>query len=139
MLDIFNAFLSPSSSFSCWIISWGVKRLPVAGFTSLNLIWIVLNPTPLSARTLISFSVKTYFKEVIFMSILVLIIAAIVPFFVSIIFEQGILRFLIVGFSSVIALFFTIFYIGIAKKDKNLIVSKIHIVIKKYKNGINFN
>jgi len=90
-------------------------------------------------KKLISFSVKTYFKEVIFISILVLIIAAIVPFFVSIIFEQGILRFLIVGFSSVIALFFTIFYIGIAKKDKNLIVSKIHIVIKKYKNGINFN
>jgi len=79
-------------------------------------------------KSLISYSIIAYFKEVVLICVLVMISAAIVPYLFSILFEQGFIRLLIVGFSSLIVIFFTVYYFGIGKEVRNQIIAKILMI-----------
>ncbi|OIQ71417.1 hypothetical protein GALL_469650 [mine drainage metagenome] len=79
-------------------------------------------------KRLITFSIRAYFTQVVFICVFVLICSAIIPFLFSILLEQGFIRVLVVGFSSVIFLFLTIYFFGIGKEEQNLIIGKIQAI-----------
>jgi len=75
-------------------------------------IWIV--------HTTIGMSIKSYLKEVIFIMILVAIISFILPLYFHCNLEYGLLRFLLVGSSSLISCLTVIYLIGLTKNERDL-------------------
>jgi len=84
-------------------------------------------------KRLISYSIRSYVKQVIWLSLLVILISTVIPYLFLISLEPGFLRFIIVGFVSVISVSSVIYYIGIDKETQKLVVQKIMTVTQKIK------
>jgi O-antigen/teichoic acid export membrane protein len=76
-------------------------------------------------RRLINYSIRTYANKVIWICLLVAVVSAIIPYMVSTLLVQGFIRFLLVTFTCVITVATSVYYIGIHKDTRNIIIQKI--------------
>lgn len=102
---------------SVFVVSIGMSIL--IQITELNLL-----------KRMITFSIKGYVNEVIRLCVFVLIVSAIVPYFITYSIHPGFLRFLVVGFTSVITISLSVFYIGVDKSTQNLVFQKLNLMIQ---------
>jgi len=83
--------------------------------------------------SLINLSIKSFFKEVILTILLVVSVSFILPFVVKLCTKQELIQFLAVGFSSVLSVGTSIYYLGMNKEERLLINNKINQFLKKFK------
>lgn len=81
----------------------------------------------------ISYSVKAYAKQVVWLCLLVMAISAILPYLLNIMLAPGFIRLIVVGVVSIITVSTSIYYIGIDKETQYLIVQKMKTTIQKFK------
>lgn len=105
---------------SVFIVTIGVSIL--IQITELNLL-----------KGMISFSIKDYVNQVIRLCLFVLIISAIIPYIFTYALNPGLLRFLVVGITSVITITVSVFYIGVDKDTQNLVFQKVNAMIQNKK------
>ena len=84
-------------------------------------------------RRMVGLSVFRFAKNVLFNVILVSTVAVILPYCVHCCLKYGAMRFLTVGFLSVISSIFSILFIGCSKNERLVILGKI-LRIKQYNN-----
>lgn len=82
-------------------------------------------------RKLINLPLHRYFPNVIYPILAVSVIAILIPFYIHFNMSEGILRFLFVGFMSVIMVGITSFAIGLTNAEKSVIVSKVQKILRK--------
>jgi len=78
-------------------------------------------------------SIKAYLKEVVWVSFLIIIISSILPYLLTIFLESDLQRFLLVGFTCVITVSASIYFLGIDSATKNMVVQKIKTTIQQFK------
>lgn len=78
-------------------------------------------------KRLIIYSVRAYAKQVVWLSLLVVLASAIFPYLLSTILAPGFIRFLVVGFTCVITVSTSVYYIGIDKETRLIIVQKLKL------------
>jgi hypothetical protein len=76
---------------------------------------------------LIIYSVWAYAKQVVLLCLLVMVVSAIFPYLVSTMLAPGFIRFLVVGFTCVITVATSVYYIGIDKETRHIIVHKLEL------------
>jgi hypothetical protein len=81
-------------------------------------------------KQLISYSIKSYLKEVVLLGLSVMLISGIIPYFVTILLVPGFIRFLIVGFTSVLTTTTLVYFIGIDLETRNYLVRKIKTTLQ---------
>lgn len=84
-------------------------------------------------KRLITYSLRSYFKEVILSGFLVMLISGIIPYLLMINLAFGFIRFLVVGGTSVITVAASIYFIGLDDETKNFVVRKMKTTIQKIK------
>lgn len=84
-------------------------------------------------KKLIVFSVRSYVKDVVFLCLLVMTGSAIIPYLFSSMIAPGFTRFIVVGFVSVIAVSSTVYFWGIDKETRNLVIQKILVITQRIK------
>lgn len=84
-------------------------------------------------KLFIPYSVRSYFREVLWLAFLVMLISGIIPYLLTIILVPGFIRFLAVGFTCVITIATLVYYIGIDLETRNFVVRKIKTTIQKSK------
>jgi len=84
-------------------------------------------------KKLIVFSVRSYVKDVVFLCLLVMTGSAIIPYLFSSMIVPGFTRFIVVGFVSVIAVSSTVYFWGIDKETRNLVIQKILVITQRIK------
>jgi len=72
-------------------------------------------------------------KEVVWVSFLIIIISSILPYLLTIFLESDLQRFLLVGFTCVITVSASIYFLGIDSATKNMVVQKIKTTIQQFK------
>jgi len=78
-------------------------------------------------KRLINYSVWAYAKQVVWLSLLVMVVSAIFPYLLSKMLAPGFIRFLVVGFTCVITVATSVYYIGIDKETRRIIVQKLKL------------
>lgn len=73
-------------------------------------------------RTLLGFKIKDYLNEVVKYNLIITIVSLVIPLYVRIKFDQGIITFLIVGSLCLITTSLSIFYIGLKIRERQKIV-----------------
>ncbi len=81
----------------------------------------------------VDYSIKSYMKEVIMPVISVVFLSGTLPFLISITLESGLIRFLLVGFTSVITVSISVYFIGLDRNTKEFVVRKIRMTTKIFK------
>lgn len=84
-------------------------------------------------KRLIAFSVRTYVKQVVWLCFLVIISSAIIPYLLHTMLGPCFTRVIVVGFASVITVSSSVYYLGIDKETRNLVVQKILVITQKIK------
>lgn len=84
-------------------------------------------------KRLIPYSIRSYFREVIWPGFLVMFLSGIIPYLLTIILVPSFIRFLVVGFTCVITIATLVYYIGIDLETRNFVVRKIKTTIQKMK------
>jgi hypothetical protein len=82
----------------------------------------------------ITFSIWSYGYQILRFCFLVLVVSAILPYFLTLILTPGLGRFLIVGFSSLITVAISIYYFGINNETRDYVNQKIRTTIMRIKN-----
>ncbi len=82
------------------------------------------------AKDLLQISIKSYFKEVVFKSLLVAAVSIIIPLYIVCIFEPSFHRLLMVTILSFVISSVTIYFIGLNKEEKELIV---YLIVRSLK------
>lgn len=77
------------------------------------------------------FSVKDYVLQVVLRCIMVMIVSAILPFFIAYIQEPGLIRFITVGFASVFTVMLSVFTLGIDQETRGMVLLKIKTFLQK--------
>lgn len=85
------------------------------------------------SHNLIHFSVIKFFKEVIIKSIVVAIIAAILPLVLRVTMDRSILSFFVICTASLISSCIVIYYIGLSKSERVMINDKVKQIINRFK------
>lgn len=85
-------------------------------------------------KRLITYSIRSYFREVLWPSFLVMLISGIITYLLTISLVPGFIRFLVIGFTCVITVAASIYFIGIDLKTRNFVVRKIKTIIQKFDN-----
>jgi len=78
-------------------------------------------------KRLIIYSVRAYAKQVVWLCLLVMVVSAIFPYLLSTMLAPGFIRFLVVGFTCVITVVTSVYYIGIDKETRRIIVHKLKL------------
>lgn len=78
-------------------------------------------------KRLIIYSVWSYAKQVVWLCLLVVIVSAIFPYLLSTMLVPGFIRFLVVGFTCVITVAISVYYIGIDKEARHILVQKLKL------------
>lgn len=84
-------------------------------------------------RGMIGLSVRKYMKKVYLNVLLVTVIAAILPFLLSMKLEESFLNFVLLCFVALICTGITIYYIGCDKTERQFVLNKLHTIIDKIK------
>ena len=82
-------------------------------------------------KRLITYSIKYYFREVLWPSFLVMLVSGIPPYLLTFILGPGLIRFLVIGFTGIITVAISVFYIGINIETRNFVVRKIKTIIQR--------
>lgn len=83
-------------------------------------------------RNMINVSIQYFFNKVLINSLIVLLLSALVPYFVFINMDEGFVRLILVGLTSVISVALFVYFIGSSAGEKALVKQ----VIIKYKNKL---
>jgi O-antigen/teichoic acid export membrane protein len=78
-------------------------------------------------KRLIIYSVMAYAKQVVWLCLLVMVVSAIFPFLLSMMLAPGFIRFLLVGFTSVITVAASVYCIGIDEETRHVIVQRLKL------------
>lgn len=81
-------------------------------------------------RQFVNYSVPEYFRCVILRCMLVWLVAYLVPFWMSNIINDVIIRFIIVVLTSFICSMLTIYFIGINKSERLFVINKLKLLLK---------
>ena len=84
-------------------------------------------------RGMIGLSVRKYMKKVYINVFVVTVIAAILPFLLSMKLEESFLNFVLLCFVALICTGITIYYIGCDKTERQFVLNKLHTIIDKIK------
>lgn len=84
-------------------------------------------------KGLVSYSIKAYIKKVVWVCLVIMIISGIIPYLISTMLLPGLIRFILVGFTSIVTVGMSIYFLGIDKETRNLVVQKIMTEIQKIK------
>lgn len=87
-------------------------------------------------RKLLKFPIKMYFTESILPIILVSIVAAIIPLYISRLIDDGISRLIIVVLASIITTSATIYLIGFTKNERKSINGKIITILSRIRDSL---
>jgi hypothetical protein len=68
-----------------------------------------------------------YAKQVVWLCLLVMVVSAIFPFLLSMMLAPGFIRFLLVGFTSVITVAASVYCIGIDEETRHVIVQRLKL------------
>ncbi len=82
---------------------------------------------------LIKYSARSYFREVIWPGFLVMLISGIIPYLLMINLVPGFIRFLVVGFTCVLTVAASVYFIGIDLETRNFILRRIKTIVQKMK------
>lgn len=83
---------------------------------------------------MISMKVSDYVQEIVFPILKVILLAPIVPFIVFSVFSQSVLAFLLVCFSSIMSVTFTVYTVGCTASERKAVYDKVKNIILKIKN-----
>jgi O-antigen/teichoic acid export membrane protein len=107
---------------------------PESAFIVTIIVSILVQMTELLLlKQLILYSIRAYFREVIWLGFLVMIISGIIPYMLTIFLDPGLIRFIVVGFTCVITITTLVYYIGIDLETRTFVVRKIKTTIQKVK------
>lgn len=82
-------------------------------------------------KKLISYSIKAYAKEVVGIGFLIMITSVVLPYLLVVLLEPGFIRFLLVGFTCVITVSTSIYFIGIDAVTRIIIIHKLDTTIRQ--------
>jgi len=84
-------------------------------------------------KLFIRYSIKEYILKVVARCLLVLIVSAIIPFLFNFVMQPGLVRFIVVGSTSVFSVMLSVFSLGIDADTRNLVGMKIKTTIQKFR------
>jgi hypothetical protein len=82
-------------------------------------------------KSMINLNVRKYLSKVVFIVMMVSVLSAIIPYSVTFMMEQGVVRFFVTGILSVIFVVISVYLVGLSAKEKTFIVEKIKEIITK--------
>lgn len=82
-------------------------------------------------KKFISYSLMSYFKEVVMIILLVVLVSSIIPIVVFLNMEPGFIRFLTVGSTCVVTVSASIYFIGIDRNTRKYVIQKIVSTVQK--------
>jgi O-antigen/teichoic acid export membrane protein len=84
-------------------------------------------------KRFIKYSIRAYFREVIWSGSLVVLISGTIPYLLTTVLDPGFIRFLVVGFTCVITIVTMVYFIGLDHEVRDLVIRKIKTTIQKLK------
>lgn len=82
-------------------------------------------------KSMVSLNVRKFLSKVVLVVLMVSVLSAIIPYAVTFLMEQGVVRFFINGILSVILVVVSVYLVGLSTKEKTFIVEKIKEFITK--------
>jgi O-antigen/teichoic acid export membrane protein len=78
-------------------------------------------------KRLILFSVRVYVKQVVWLCLLVMVVSAIFPYLLRTMLPPGFIRLFVVGLTCVITVATSVYYIGIDKETRDIVVKQLKL------------
>lgn len=85
-------------------------------------------------KSMISLNVRKFLTKVVLVVLMVSVLSALVPLLITFFMEQGVIRFLITGFLSLVFVAASVFGVGLSKSERSFLINKIkEFLNKKFK------